>query len=209
MAGAIQFRPTVRVVRVGVNRFFQNHEFSATLVMVALALVYVLLATIQDDGGKLVSDTVTEVVLNTITIIFVVEFAVRFWAADSRLKYLKHHWIDLFAVLPSFRFLRLIGLARLVILVRLLRFIRIAVIAQSLINAERVVGRLRWIAMRNGVHVVLALAFGFIWIGSALAYEFEHGTNFEFRTMGDSIWWAFSTMATLGYGNLVALSRAS
>ena len=31
------------------------------------------------------------------------------------------------------------------------------------------------------------------------AYQFERGINPQFNSFGDSLWWAFSTMATLGY----------
>jgi voltage-gated potassium channel len=99
------------------------------------------------------------------------------------------------------RYLRLLGLARLAILLRLLRIVRLGLIARSLIDANRAAGRLHWIGKRNGVQTVLLTAFGLVWIGAGLTYEFEHGVNPDFANFGDSAWWAFTTMATLGHGN--------
>ena len=60
---------------------------------------------------------------------------------------------------------------------------------------------MKWISERNGLPTVLLAAVGFLWIGSGAVYEFEHGINKQFQSYGDSFWWAFSTMATLGWGN--------
>jgi voltage-gated potassium channel len=167
--------------------------------MAFLALVYVALGVAEDRGLAVYQSTVNAV-LNVITSIFVAEFSVRIFAAESRWAYLRRHWIDLLAVLPSVRFLRLLGLARMAILLRVLRIVRLGVIASSLIDASRAATRVQWIARRNGVHVAILLAIGIGWIGASLAWEFEHATNAQFKTFGDALWWAFSTMATLGYG---------
>jgi voltage-gated potassium channel len=98
------------------------------------------------------------------------------------------------------RFLRLLGLARLAILLRLLRIARLGVIARSLVDANRATSQLAWMSNRNGLPTLILIAVGLLWIGAAAAYEFEHGFNPQFATFGDAFWWAFSTMATLGYG---------
>lgn len=169
--------------------------------MAALALLYVGLGLEEERSGPLGSRSTTELILNVITAIFVSEFVVRIYGAPSRWSYLRRHWIDILAVLPSLRYLRLLGLARLAVLLRLLRIVRLGLIARSLIGANRAAGRLQWIGKRNGVQTLLLMAFGLVWIGGGLAYEFEHGVNPEFGNFGDSVWWAFTTMATLGHGN--------
>jgi voltage-gated potassium channel len=165
-----------------------------------LLFVYVGLGLEEEQSSPLISLPIAEVVLNVITAIFVTEFVVRIYGAESRWRYLRRHWIDILAVLPSLRWLRLLGLARLAVLLRLLRFVRLGLIARSLIDANRAAGRLQWIGKRNGVQTLLLTAFGFVWIGAGLTYEFEHGVNPDFANFGDSVWWAFTTMATLGHG---------
>ena len=169
--------------------------------MAALALLYVGLGLEEEQSTPLISLATIELILNVITAIFVTEFVVRLYGAPSRWRYLRRHWIDILAVLPSLRYLRLLGLTRLAILLRLLRIVRLGLIARSLIDANRAATRLQWIGKRNGVPTLLLAAFGLVWIGAGLTYEFEHGVNPDFANFGDSVWWAFTTMATLGHGN--------
>jgi voltage-gated potassium channel len=182
-----------------VNWLVYKHDLAWTLVMASLALLYVSLGLVEDTPSPLI-DQAIQVALNAITGVFVAEFAIRLYSAPSRWHYLKYHWIDLLAVLPSVRFLRLLGLARLAILLRLVRIARLGLIARSLIDANRAATRFTWLSKQNGLPTILLIAVGLLWIGTAAAYEFEHGTNPQFATFGDSFWWAFSTMATLGYG---------
>jgi voltage-gated potassium channel len=184
-----------------INLFFHRYDLLWTLFMVALALLYVGLGIEEEQSKPLIGLPTVDLILNVITAIFVTEFVVRIYGARSRWRYLKRHWIDILAVLPSLRFLRLLGLARLAILLRLLRIVRLGLIARSLIDANRAAGRLRWIGTRSGVPTLLLGAFGLVWIGAGLTYEFEHGVNPEFANFGDAVWWAFTTMATLGHGN--------
>jgi voltage-gated potassium channel len=169
--------------------------------MAGLALVYVGLGLEEEQANPLLKVATVELILNLITAIFVAEFVIRIYGAPSRWRYLRRHWIDILAVLPSLRYLRLLGLARLAVLLRLLRIVRLGLIARSLIDANQAAGRLSWIAKRNGIQTLLIGAFGLVWIGAGLTYEFEHGTNPDFGNFGDAVWWAFTTMATLGHGN--------
>ena len=188
-------------VRDRINWFFHHYDVPWTLFMAALALVYVGLGLEEERSSPLISLPAVEVILNVITAIFITEFVVRIYGAPSRWRYLRRHWIDILAVLPSLRYLRLLGLARLAILLRLLRIVRLGLIARSLIDANRAAGRLQLIGRRNGVPTILLAAFGLVWIGAGLTYEFEHGVNPDFANFGDSVWWAFTTMATLGHGS--------
>jgi len=184
-----------------INWFFHRYDLPWTLFMAALALIYVGLGLEEEQANPLIKLATVELILNLITAVFVAEFVIRIYGAPSRWRYIRRHWIDILAVLPSLRYLRLLGLARLAVLLRLLRIVRLGLIARSLIDANRAAGRLNWIAKRNGIQTLLLAAFGLVWIGAGLTYEFEHGSNPDFGNLGDSVWWAFTTMATLGHGN--------
>ncbi len=69
-----------------------------------------------------------------------------------------------------------------------------------LAEADRVGNQVRWIAQRNGVHILLLAALGLVVVGGSIAWELEHATNQSFTNFGDSIWWAFATMTTVGFG---------
>src|SRR5260370_20122533 len=90
------------------------------LTMAVLRLIYVALAVLVDEGT---SQTI-EAILAVLALIFFLEFAGRFLDADSRLEYLRVHWIDLVTCLPAIGPLRLLRLLRLVGLLRLAHQVR-------------------------------------------------------------------------------------
>ncbi len=186
--------------RRAINTFFETYEVSETLAMAALSLVYVVLTFLDGEATQFLSQDRIQLVIYLITAVFIAEFAIRLYGAESRFGYAKKHAFDLLAVLPTLQFLRLLGLARLVVLLRLLRLVRVGVIAHGLINANRGLAKWKRLSHRNGLTSLFMLSFGFLWIGADLAYQFEHGVNRQFASFADALWWAFSTMATLGYG---------
>lgn len=168
--------------------------------MAGLALLYIVLGLFEDHPhGALSVQTVTAIEI-VITGIFLVEFSLRFYAAPSRMKYFRRHWIDLLALLPAIRYLRFLRLGRLIYLLQAARFLRLGMLIRLLAESDRVGNQIRWIAQRNGVHLILISALGLVVVGGSLVWEIEHGTNKSFATVGDAIWWAFATMTTVGYG---------
>jgi len=48
---------------------------------------------------------------------------------------------------------------------------------------------------------------GIVFTGAYVAYVAERGVNKEFATFGDSLWWAVVTITTVGYGDVVPITR--
>ena len=169
--------------------------------MAVLALVFIVIGLVQDHPvGRLNEHTLLPLEI-AITVVFAAEFGLRFFAAESRLAYAKAHWIDLLALLPAIRFLRFARLGRLVYFLRAARVLRLLVFIRFLAQADRVLNRITWIASRNGVHVALLAALGLVVIGGSIVWELERSTNRFFYSYGDALWWAISTVATVGYGD--------
>ncbi|HST89394.1 MAG TPA: ion transporter [Ktedonobacterales bacterium] len=185
-----------------INLFVARHQLAWDLGMAALALLYVGMSFLDDlSTTHAFYDTTLAPVEVGITLLFLAEFALRFFAADSRRAYLKYHWIDLVALLPAIRALRFLRVGRLVYLLQMARFLRLGALVRLLVELERVYGRVRWIAAHNGVHVLLTFAVGVVLLGGSAVWELEHTINAQFTNFGDTIWWAFATMTTVGYGN--------
>ena len=83
-----------------------------------------------------------------------------------------------------------------VVVLRLARLVRLLIASRG---AKRLMERL-------GRVVVIALAV--VLVGASVAYYAEHPTNPEYKTFGDSLWWAIVTLTTVGYGDIVPETAA-
>jgi voltage-gated potassium channel len=114
--------------------------------------------------------------------IFVVDIVVRLALADERLRYLVRHWYDVLVVaLPLLRPLRL------------LRFIPLL----SVLN------RRAKIRLRGRVAIYVGGgAFLLAFCAATAVLDAERSSpDANITDFGDAIWWAGSTMATVGYGD--------
>ncbi|MEU6671457.1 potassium channel family protein [Streptomyces sp. NPDC046727] len=113
---------------------------------------------------------------------FAVDYLVRLTLAPQRKEFVRRHWLDLCAVvLPILQPLRLLRLVSTLLLVG-----RRARMAPQIRLTTYVVGA-----------VVGLLMFGSLAVLS-VERESPHG---NIRTLGDAVWWSFTTMTTVGYGD--------
>lgn len=172
--------------RGAITEFVRVHDFAWEGCLAILALVYLALSFLVDtDHG------VAGWVLGLLAAIFLTEFAVRCFDAESRLRYLRAHWLDLVSCIP------LVGGLRALRLLRLLRLgaaMRLAALAEH--GARRSSGG-RQSFWYLGPILVL------VWLTAAAAYwSFEHTVNPNVHSFGDALYWALTTATTVGYGDV-------
>ncbi|MBL4775361.1 MAG: two pore domain potassium channel family protein, partial [Mariprofundus sp.] len=54
--------------------------------------------------------------------------------------------------------------------------------------------------------IALAMVFGMVFLFGTGTYALEHAHNPQFSTMQDGLWWAFVTLTTVGYGDIVPIT---
>jgi voltage-gated potassium channel len=128
---------------------------------------------------------------------FVAEFGVR-WAADRTLAYPRRAWFDLLLIIvtPPFGVPNALQGVRSLRLLRLLRLLRaFGVAAMGFKLAQRHFGQKKF-------HYVLLVACGTVVLGAVAMFALEADENKNIRHFGDALWWAITTVTTVGYGDI-------
>lgn len=163
-------------------------------ITVIILTFYVLGALIVDTFWQLSSETskLLSYFDYMICAFFFLEFTYRFIKAENKLIFMKWGWIDLLSSIPMIDFLRA---GRLLRLIRLLRVIRAFRSTKQLLNhifANKAKGTLSSVT----ILAILLIIF------SAIAIlEVENDPNSNIKTAEDAIWWTYTTITTVGYGD--------
>ena len=138
------------------------------------------------------------------TVLFTVEYAVRLWCIEHSWGYAKSFYgvVDLLSVLPTYLSLWFPG-SQFFLAVRILRVLRVF----RVLRMVRYVGEAELIAQalaasRRKIIVFVASVLALMVIFGALMYVVEGGTNPAFASIPHSIYWAVTTMTTVGYGDI-------
>jgi voltage-gated potassium channel len=157
------------------------------LLLLALAFLTAYAWPVLDPRLDLGWREFFELVSWTVWGAFAVDFIIRLWLADDRRVYAVTHWYDLVLIgVPMLRPLRLL---------RLLALVRI--IDRSASNT---------LAVRALVYVS-GSAIAAVLLGALAVLDAERdapGANIT--SFGDAVWWACTTVTTIGYGDRYPVS---
>lgn len=163
--------------------------------------VYVLLALLVSLIFRLPPETahLLDLADNAICAFFLLEFTIRFFRAESKLAFLKWGWIDLVSSVPQVSWLRAGRTLRLVRLLRILRAFRSTKHLLHHLFRSRV----------QGTFAAAALVAALMVIFSSIAIlQVETRPDSNIKTAEDALWWAYSTITTVGYGDKYPVTGA-
>jgi voltage-gated potassium channel len=163
--------------------------FMLGLCVLALAAIVVQHAFRLDPEVEIVLDHADFL----ICIGFAIDFLVTFWRAPNRWRYLATWgWLDLLSSIPTLQIARWGRLARVARILRVLRGLRATRLLTGVILRKR---------SQSTFAAAGLLALLFLIAGSTAILHFETLPESNIHTADDAIWWAISTITTVGYGD--------
>lgn len=174
----------------------KNNEnvFGGLSLIILILSVYVLISLIATSFFALTPEVhkILSQIDNFICVVFLIDFFYRFYRAPNKLNFLKWGWVDFISSIPFIDFLRVGRLLRLLRLLRILRaFKSVKHIAQH-VYKDKTKGLLSTVAI---------IAFLMVLFSSVTILQVETAPNSNIRTAEDALWWSYTTLTTVGYGD--------
>jgi voltage-gated potassium channel len=191
----------VRVVRDRGEAFERfSRAVDGPLTVLALVLVPLIVLPLVMDLS-LATESAFLAIDYLIWAVFAAEYAIKLYLTPSRRQFVVRHIPDLIVVLvPMLRPLRVLRS------VRLLRLLRLALLTGLAAKGLR---EARNILRRRGLNWVLLIVLALNLIAAAMVLEFERGNpDANIDSYPDALWWAVTTITTVGYGDRFPMSSA-
>ena len=138
------------------------------------------------------------------TIAFTIEYALRLWCIQNTWQYARSFYgvVDLLCIVPTYVSLWLAGSQYFLVIrvLRVLRVFRVLRMVRYVGEAELISQAL--VASRRKITVFVTSVLCLVVIFGSFMYLIEGGSNSGFDSIPDSIYWAVSTMTTVGYGDI-------
>lgn len=127
-----------------------------------------------------------------ICLFFLYDFFARLYKAKSKIQFLKWGWIDFISSIPVLGVFQWARIVRVVRIIRILRAFRSTKILLQYLFRNRSRGTLATAALVSIVMMIFS---------SVAILNFETAPNSNIKNAEDALWWAFTTITTVGYGD--------
>lgn len=134
---------------------------------------------------------------NGICVVFLADFFWRLYVAPNKWLFLRWGWIDFISSIPNLEFFRWGRALSIIRFVRIIRSIRSMKLIISVLFRDRA---------HTGMGSVLVMGILFVMFSAIAMLNVETDPQANIRTASDALWWAISTITTVGYGDKYPMS---
>lgn len=211
-------RRLYRWLELGAAGDRQGRWFDRLLILLVLAAVALValetVPSLSSEWGD--SFALAEFVIGAA---FLAEYLARLWVADlhppyrndtpavARLRYALQPAaiVDLLAVLPFLMGILLVPADfKVMVILRLARFFKLARYSPALRSLANAL-----LSERHAIGASLLIIFGVVMLAATAMYMVEREVQPQaFGTIPDAVWWAMTTVTTVGYGDVVPVTPA-
>ena len=171
------------------------------LSLIIISILAVMLESVSSIDAKY--GPILNIIEWVVTFFFSLEYILRIWIVKQPRKYIFSFYgiIDLMAILPSFLEIFFAGAHGMMIIraLRLLRVFRLFKITRYTSESNQLMRALR--ASRTKISIFLFTIVTIVIIIGTLMYLVEGEAN-GFTSIPKSIYWAITTLTTVGYGDI-------
>ena len=130
-----------------------------------------------------------------LTYIFIVELILRWIVSRTNHAFITNYWIDILAVMPSFRIFRFFRLSRILRILRLLRLFRVFSISSEFTRKFSFFSKI-FEGRLTEIGIISSFGLFAIFFGAVGLSQFEAGSSNDINSVSDAFWKSlFSLMA--------------